>query len=75
MFFNERLDHIPHFHAYHAGRTASFAIEEPRCIEGHLHPRAEKMVLEWARQHGDELLNNYIVMRNDNNPQQIEPLQ
>jgi hypothetical protein len=59
MYFNERIDHIPHFHAFHGGKAASFAIETPACIEGKLHTRAERMILEWTREHQEELLYSF----------------
>ena len=32
------------------------------------------MIIEWAQEHQDELLENYQKMRNDEKPQIIEPL-
>ena len=74
MYYNESIDHVPHFHAKYAGRKASFYIENPCVLEGNLHPRAERMIIEWAQEHQDELLENYQKMRNDEKPQIIEPL-
>lgn len=49
----------PHFHAEYAGDRAIFGIEPERLLRGRLPPRAERMVLEWAVLHREELRDNW----------------
>lgn len=57
MYFGDH--NPPHFHAIYAGDDAAVAIDGPRVIEGKLPRRAERLVIEWARQHGPELTENW----------------
>lgn len=50
---------MPHFHAKYAGQTGVFSIEELKLIEGHLPKRVVALVLEWAFEHRDELMENW----------------
>ncbi len=57
MFFDDH--NPPHFHARYAGEKVAIEIESLRILEGHLLPRALGLVIEWAAQHRNELLNNW----------------
>ena len=46
----------PHFHAVYGEYVALIAIDSLKIIEGDLPPRAQEMVIEWARQHQAELI-------------------
>ena len=46
----------PHFHAVYGEYNALFNIETVEMIEGDLPNRANKMVIEWATQYQNELL-------------------
>jgi hypothetical protein len=50
---------VPHFHAKYAGRTGVFSIVDLNLIEGRLPKRVVALVLEWAFEHRDELLENW----------------
>lgn len=50
---------MPHFHAKYAGQTGVFSIVELKLIEGHLPKRVVALVLEWAFEHRNELLENW----------------
>ena len=57
MYF---VDHNPpHFHAEYQGYKAEYNIKTLDKMSGNLPPRAHAMVLEWASQHKDELLDNW----------------
>lgn len=72
MFF---ADHNPpHFHARYAGDKVAIEIESLRIIEGTIPPRALGLVIEWASQHKDELMNNWELTKNNRTPNNIEPL-
>lgn len=49
----------PHFPAKYGGDKALFAIEPERIVRGWLPPRAQRMVLEWAALHREELSENW----------------
>jgi hypothetical protein len=54
MYFREHG--VPNFHAVYGEFNGVFAIETLEIIEGDLPQRAQRMVLEWARQHHAALL-------------------
>jgi hypothetical protein len=64
----------PHFHAWYSGHKAEFKISAPALIAGKLPPRAERLVLEWARQHVAELLVNWQRARSEQPLATIDPL-
>ena len=54
MYFN---DHMPaHFHAIYGEFVGLYDLKKLELIEGDLPIRANNLVLEWAKQHKDELL-------------------
>ncbi len=72
MFFDDH--NPPHFHARYGGEKVVIEIETLRVLEGRLSPRALGLVIEWASQHSDELLKNWELAKNNQNPKNIEPL-
>jgi hypothetical protein len=75
MFFNED-NHFgrPHFHAEYAGDKATYDLRALKPIAGRLHPRANRLVIEWARVHQFELRRNWDLAREGQPLLQIEPL-
>jgi hypothetical protein len=72
MFFN---DHSPaHFHAEYAEHKAIVDIATLTVLEGYLPKRAQEMVLDWARLHQSELLENWRLCHNHERPKPITPL-
>ena len=65
----------PHFHAKYAGQRASFAISDLRIIEGSLPRRAVSLVLEWAFEHRQELMENWQWAERGENLLKIQPLE
>lgn len=54
MFF---VDHArPHFHVEYAGEEATYQISPLTQIKGYVHPRVNRMVTQWAREHQKDLL-------------------
>lgn len=49
----------PHFHAKYGDQTGVFSINDLKLIEGTLPRRAMLMVLEWAFEHRDELMQDW----------------
>jgi len=72
MYYKEHAP--PHFHAKYGGMRASFSIQDLRLLEGELPRRVVSLVLEWAFQHREELMDNWrrVEMRED--LRKIDPL-
>ncbi len=75
MYFDEAPhEGRPHFHAAYGEDEATFDIEEPELVAGELPRRAQRMVLEWARAHQEELRENWSLARAHKPPKPIDPL-
>jgi hypothetical protein len=64
----------PHFHAYHEGKVAIYAIDRLERLAGSLPVRQERLVLAWAEIHLEELLSNWNTLQSGRPPVRIEPL-
>jgi Domain of unknown function (DUF4160) len=68
-------DHAPpHFHVRYADSQARVSIQELEIISGSLPPTAERLVLEWARPHQAELMENWLLCEQRAKPGRIDPL-
>lgn len=57
MYF---VDHNPpHFHAEYQGMVAEYDIQKLEVIAGKLSSRAHSLVIEWAKKHKEELMENW----------------
>ena len=65
----------PHFHAIYGDSEATIDIRDGRVLHGTLTPRVLGMILEWARLHRDELLDNWELCATHQRPNQILPLE
>ncbi len=72
MYYKEHAP--PHFHAKCGGQRASFSIQDLRLIEGKLPQRVVSLVLEWAFEHREELMENWRRAERKEDLQEIEPL-
>ncbi len=73
MYF---ADHSPpHFHALYAEHEAMVDIQTLAVIKGDLPRRAKSLVLEWASDHRDELMEDWNLCEKMQNPKKIQPLQ
>jgi hypothetical protein len=76
MFPNEdKHPGRPHFHARYAGAKATYDVRTLEAIAGHLHPRANRLVVEWGYIHQFELRRNWGLLRASLPPSKIDPLQ
>ena len=73
MYWNEHRP--PHFHAEYGGREAAVNIDTLRVEEGKLAPRAERLVIEWAKQHRRELEEAWRRAERRQHPGKIAPLE
>lgn len=68
-------DHAPpHFHALYAEHKAVVEIRTLNVLEGYLPRRALALVLEWAQQHRDELMEDWELCARNQVPRKIRPL-
>ena len=72
MFFNEHAP--PHFHAEYAEHRAVINIRTLELMEGKLPRRALELVLDWAELHPDELLADWNLCQQHQQPAAIDPL-
>jgi hypothetical protein len=72
MFFDDH--NPPHFHARYGGDKIAIEIDSLRVLEGRIPPRALGLVIEWASQYKNELLDNWELTKNNQAPRKIEPL-
>lgn len=72
MYYQEHG--IPHFHVKYAEHKAVFSIEELTLMEGYLPKRVTALVLEWAFEHRQQLLENWWLARSEEPLKFIEPL-
>jgi hypothetical protein len=64
----------PHFHAIYGGAEIEVGIEPVTLLCGRFPHRALGMVMEWAVEHQRELLDNWELLRRDQAPREIAPL-
>lgn len=72
MFYDEH--NPPHFHARYGSFKVAIDIRSLSVLDGKFPSRALGMVIEWASQHKDELLENWGLARNEQVPRKIDPL-
>ena len=72
MFYNEH--NPPHFHARYGKDQVAVDIRTLRVLEGRLPSRALGMVMEWASEHQEELLQDWEQARGGTLPDRIDPL-
>ena len=75
MYFAPGEHHPPHFHVYYSEYKASVHIRTCEIIEGNLPRRQQRLVLAWAELHQEELMANWNLVMNGENPFKIPPLQ
>jgi hypothetical protein len=71
---DNRRHHRPHIHAKFQNEEAVIAIPNGEVLEGSLPPGKLKMVLAWVEIHQDELMADWELAVNGQQPFKIEPL-
>ena len=64
----------PHFHAAYGEDEAVININDLRVVRGSLPRRAMALVLEWAAEHRDELMEDWNLCSQLQTPRRIDPL-
>jgi hypothetical protein len=72
MFFNDHAP--PHFHVQYAEYKATIDIQTLTLSSGQLPRRALELVLDWAELHQQELLEDWQLCMDKQQPKPIEPL-
>lgn len=67
--------HLPHIHVRYQGMRASIAIESGDVLAGQIPPKQLKLVQAWIEIHRDELLANWQLVNEGEEPYKITPLQ
>ena len=75
IYFAPKEHQPPHFHAYYAEHKAAVDIQTCEILEGELPKKQKKLVLAWAELHQEELMANWKLVMNGENPFKINPLQ
>lgn len=73
MYYKEHG--IPHFHAKYGGQRGVFSVSELKLIKGRLPKRVIALVLEWAFEHRDELMENWQLAMAKKPLRKIPPLE
>jgi hypothetical protein len=75
MYFAPGEHPPPHFHVYYSENKATVDIRTCEVIEGDLPGRQTKLVLAWAELHQEELIADWRLVINGEEPFKIQPLQ
>jgi len=74
MYYAPNEHPPPHFHVYYAEHSAKLDIPSCEIIEGRLPRKQTKLVLAWAELHQEDLLANWTLVMNGEEPFRIPPL-
>ncbi len=72
MYFNEH--NPPHFHAEYNEFRAAISIDTLGIVEGKLPSRFLSLVVEWAQEHQQELLEDWYSIKTTGQYHKISPL-
>jgi len=72
MYFDDH--NPPHFHAKYNEYRALISISDFKVLEGNLPARILGLVIEWAELHKDELIRNWVLVKDTGNYFSIDPL-
>ena len=73
MYYNEH--NPPHFQVRYGDHKAEIGIRRLCVLAGKLPPRALGLVIEWATQHQDDLMEDWELARQDAELKSIAPLE
>jgi len=76
MFFRDNIrHHLPHIHVRYQSSEAAVSIEAGDVLDGSLPPKQLKMVQAWIEIHKEELMVDWELAVNGDEPFRIAPLQ
>jgi hypothetical protein len=74
MYFAPGEHNPPHIHVYYNEYKATVDVRSCEIIHGDLPRKQLKLVLAWAELHQEELIADWNLVMNGENPFQIQPL-
>ena len=75
MYYAPKEHPPPHIHVYYAEYKGTIDIRTCEFIQSDLPRKQSKLALAWAELHQDELMANWTLVMNGENPFSIPPLQ
>ena len=73
-YLDDKRHHRPHIHVKYQSDEAAIAIPEGEVLDGTLPPGKMRLVLAWVEIHKDELVADWELAVNGQQPFKIEPL-
>jgi hypothetical protein len=74
MYFAPKEHNPPHIHAYYQEFKATFDVVSGELISGNFPPKQLKLVVAWIALHAEELMADWNLCQNGEEPFKIEPL-
>jgi hypothetical protein len=74
MYMGKKEHNPPHIHAIYQDSTAEFLVAEGQLISGDFPIKQRKLVEAWIELHREELLADWELAKNGEEPFKIEPL-
>lgn len=74
-FYDNERHHLPHIHVRYQGMKASISLSDGELIEGSIPPAKLRLVQAWVEIHREELMANWELAVNGEQPFKIPPLQ
>ncbi len=74
MYYAPGEHQPPHFHAYYAEFKATVDIHTCEIIDSNFPKKQEKLILAWSELHKEELLANWQLLMNGEQPFKIDPI-
>lgn len=74
MYCSPKEHNLPHIHVYYNSFVAVFDVKTGKMMEGKTPKNQKKLVQAWIILHKNELLADWRIAMDGNNPYQIEPL-
>jgi len=74
FYFDNKKHHLPHIHAQYAEYEAIIGIDSGEILEGTIPKSKMKLVQAWIEIHKDDLLANWKMAVEGQQPFKIEPL-
>ena len=72
--FDNKKHNLPHIHVKYAGHNAIFSIIDGTLIEGDMPNNKRKLIDAWIEIHKDDLMADWELAINGDQPFKIEPL-
>lgn len=73
-FFDNQQHHLSHIHVEYQGNRAVFGIENAELMEGTLPRKQMRLVQAWIELHQEELIADWQLAANGEEPVRIAPL-